>query len=304
VFTYRILLLALCFISSFAAKAQKITAAEYFFDKDPATGKGKKLSVGTSGDSVHFTASILVASLSPGFHALCIRAKISNGVWGIFESRSFYISSGTGGLPNITAAEYFFDEDPMTGKGKSLPVGTTGDSVHFVAPMPIESLQAGFHTLSMRTKTSEGKWGIFESRNFYISQSSGTLPNITASEYFFDKDPGEGKGNALSVIPGDSVHLIVSIPSTSLQPGFHTLCIRSQNADGTSGIFESRNFYISKSIAGLSKISTAEYFFDNDPGVGKGKKLSVSPSGDSVHLIASIPITSFPKIHRYRVGSL
>jgi hypothetical protein len=276
-----------------SGKLSDITAAEYFFDNDPGPANGKPISVGGANDSVHFTATIPTTSLQAGFHTLSIRTKTTTKNWGIFETRSFYISqTGSGGSSNITAAEYFFDNDPGPGNGKPVSVGAKGDSVHFIATIPTTSLQAGFHTLSIRTKTATKNWGIFETRSFYISQTgSGGLSSINAAEYFFDNDPGPGNGKPVSVgTANDSVHFIATIPTKSLQAGFHTLSIRTRTATKKWGIFETRSFYISQPGSGsLSDVIAAEYFFDDDPGAGNGKKIPVGKTGDSVHFIASVP---------------
>ena len=91
----------------------------------------------------------------------------------------------------VNNAEYFFDHDPGPGNGTPISVSTPGVSVSFPAHIPI-NLSPGFHWLGIRVKDSDGKWSLFQRRNFYVSQPGTDLPIITKAEYFFDTDPGVG----------------------------------------------------------------------------------------------------------------
>src|SRR6185295_12542134 len=128
------------------------------------------------------------------------------------------------------------------------------------------------HTLAIRTKDADGKWGFFETQRFFISSpSSADVANIVAAEYFIDADPGAGSGTPLTVgTPGATVNLTAAIP-TSLPVGFHTLAIRTKDANGNWGIFETARFFVSPpAVPDVSIITAAEYFFDTDPGTGNG----------------------------------
>jgi hypothetical protein len=286
------LLVWLCIISATGLQAQNIVAAEYFFDTDPGISKGKKLTVKQPAGSVHFNDSVSVNSLQPGSHSFSIRTQDSAGIWSLFETRSFYLSQGSGkGLLNIDSAEYFFDADPGIGKGKKLKVKNSSDSVHFNDSVVTTSLQPGTHTFSIRTRTTDGKWSLFDTRSFFMGSGSGKgVLDIDSAEYFFDADPGIGKGNSLVVNnSSDSVHFNDSVSTAGLQAGSHSFSIRTRTTDGKWSLFGTRSFFIgSGSGKGLLNIDSAEYFFDTDPGIGKGKKLKVKNSSDSVHFNDSV----------------
>ncbi len=275
------------YISNTTTDAADISAAEYFFDTDPGAGNGTALPIGASGAAVSFTAAIPTA-LSAGFHFLAIRTKGSDGIWGHYEKRGFYISSATANAGNITAAEYFFDSDPGPGNGIALSVGTSGTAVNFTAAIPT-SLPAGFHFLAIRTKGSDGLWGHYEKRGFYISSATANAANITAAEYFFDTDPGVGNAIPASVgTNGAIVNFNADLP-TSLSQGFHFVAIRTKGADGQWGLFEKRGFYVSAATANMANITAAEYFFDADPGIGNGTALTVTVPGSTVTQTFVIP---------------
>ncbi len=150
------LLMMIFFVAT--ALSQNITAAEYFIDADPGRGNGVPITISTPGDIVNFTANVSTASLSTGFHFVAIRTKDANGVWGLFETRGFYISSSATNAADIVSAEYFLDSDPGSGNGTATSVGTSGAVVNFTAVIPT-SLWPGFHFLAIRMKGADGSVG-------------------------------------------------------------------------------------------------------------------------------------------------
>jgi gliding motility-associated-like protein len=281
------------YITATTSDAANITAAEYFFDTDPGIGNGTPVPV-TPGAVTTFTVSLPTSSLAAGFHFLAIRTRGADGRWSLFESRGFYITASTTDVPNLIAAEYFFDTDPGVGNGTAIPI-TPGATSNFIASIPTGSLTPGFHFAAIRTKDANGNWGIFESRGFYITGSTTDVPNIINAEYFFDSDPGLGNGTPLSITPGAITNFTVSLPSTGLSPGFHFLAIRTQRADGSWGLFESRGFYVSGSAANTSDIVAAEYFIDGiDPGEGNGEPLTINAPGPTINQVFDFALSGVP----------
>ncbi len=283
------------YITATTADAPNISAAEYFFDADPGNGNGTAIAI-TPGATTNFTVALPTASLSPGFHFLAIRTKGLGGRWGVFEARGFYITASTTDVPNIVAAEYFFDADPGNGNGTAIPI-TAGATTNFTVALPTAGLQPGFHFLAVRTKGVDDKWGIFESRGFYVTGSTTDVPNIIAAEYFFDTDPGNGNGISIPITAGATSNFTATIPITGLTPGFHFLAVRTKGGDGQWGIFESRGFYVSPINTTVGDIVAAEYFIDTDPGEGNGLPATVNPTGPTINQIfpiAIIGITSGP----------
>jgi hypothetical protein len=265
------------YISAASANMANITAAEFYIDADPGVGNGTNITPITSGSTVNFTASVSTVSLAQGFHTIAIRTKDASGIWGLFESRGFYISAATGNSADITAAEYFTDADPGVGNGISITPISNGSTVNFTATVPTAALTSGFHFLAIRTKDVNGNWGLFENRGFYISSATGNAANISNAEFFIDADPGVGNGTAIAPITnGSSVNFTAIVPTTSLAPGFHFLAIRTKDTAGNWGLYESRGFYITTQSANMPNMVAAEYFIDTDPGVGSATPVSIT----------------------------
>jgi hypothetical protein len=191
----------------------------------------------------------------------------------------------------ITRAEYFFESDPGLGNGTPIANFTVADTVQFTVNISTANLAPGFHILQMRVRDTTGIWGLSEKRLFYTGADSTTnTTNIVAAEYFIDTDPGPGKGVATSVgTTGAAVNFTALIP-TNLSAGFHLLAIRAKDASGKWGFLETRSFYLtSPTETNLPQITAAEYFYDNDPGVGNGTSLTVS-AGDIITPTFMIPV--------------
>jgi hypothetical protein len=289
----KIIVLLLACSTYVVAPAQNIVAAEYFIDTDPGVGSGVTIAVPSPGTTVNLTASVPTTALSAGFHTVAIRTRDANGVWSLFETRSFYISTTTTDVGIITEAEYFIDTDPGRGNGIALSIGAAGNTVSFTAPIPTTALAPGFHFLSIRTRSADGSWSLFEKRGFYITSSSTNVGIITQAEYFIDADPGTGAGTPVSVgAIGNAVNFSVLIPTTSLSAGFHTLAIRTLSIDGVWSLFENRAFYITTTNADVGPVNAAEFFIDTDPGAGNGTALAIGASGNTISFTAPIPTTS------------
>ncbi len=272
--------------SSVTGTIAPIAASEYCIDSDP--GVGNATAVSGSGEIVDLQFDVPTGSLLKGFHTLFFRSQDSQGKWGLIETRSFYIDSNvTGTIAPIAASEYCIDSDP--GVGNATTVSGTGELVNLQFDVPTGSLLKGFHTLFFRSQDSQGKWGLIETRPFYIDSAvTGTINPITSSEYCIDSDPGVGNGT-LVIGTGEAVDLQFDIPTGSLNKGFHTLFFRSKDSQGKWGLIETRPFYVDSAItSAIAQLTKLEYFFDTDPGVGGGTTLAIVPPADSINMDTTI----------------
>jgi hypothetical protein len=287
------------YISSSTANASDIGAAEFFVDSDPGAGNATPIAPITNGSTVSFAVPVATGALTQGFHIVAIRTKDNGGQWGLYESRGFYISTSTGNAPDITAAEFFVDTDPGVGNGTAITPISNGNTVSFATPIPTTSLATGFHFLAIRTRDINGQWGLYESRGFYISTSTGNAPDITAAEFFVDTDPGVGNGTAITPISsGNTVSFTTPIATTSLAPGFHFLAIRTKDNNGQWGLYESRGFYISTATTNMTDMTAAEYFIDSDPGVGNATPIGITTGQTfSQNLPLLVPLSTTPGSH-------
>ena len=275
------------------ANAQQIKKAEYFYDTDPGVGNATAITL-TQADSVDITTSLPTTGLAEGIHQLSIRTKNTTGLWSLYETRNFCISSASSSPSlKIIKAEYFFDTDPGVGNGTFINTGVISDSINTTTSIATTGLTEGVHTLFIRTYNELNMWSMYEGRSFYIESTPSTVSSkIKKAEYFIDIDPGVGNGTAINTSTwADSVDITTSIPTNNLSAGIHTLFIRTYNENNMWSMYEGRTFNVEAPNIStvLPKILAAEYFFDEDPGVGNGISINTGALADSININQSIP---------------
>lgn len=172
----------------------------------------------------------------------------------------------------LIVTEYFFDKDP--GYGKGLLGGPAKDGkLKFDADM--SGLNVGFHTLNVRGRNSEG-WSHTVSYPFVLFEK---VSEIVGTEYFYNEDPGQGKGIFIKSVVLDSLRKNITLGKpdvSSLQPGFHTLNVRAlDNANKWSEVVTTPFVFMELP----AKVTNAEYYFDEDPGVGNANMINVADGG-------------------------
>jgi|GEM_PF-1296873 len=285
-----------------------ITAMEYFIDSDPGYGSATAVAITPATDITDFAFTVDLSATSDGFHTLFIRSGDANGSWSMTHSRPFYILNGSGSsATNVTKLEYFIDSDPGYGAGADVPVtpGISITDLNFV--VPLNSIPQGFHTLFVRARNADGEWSVTHSRPFYIlNAAANTLHDITKVEYFIDSDPGFGAGTDVPVTPGINISdLNFAVPLSSVAQGFHTLFVRSLNANGQWSMTHSRPFYILDGAdSSLPNIAKLEYFIDTDPGFGEGVDVPVTAATSIADFNFAVPLGSVsPGFHTLFVRS-
>lgn len=279
-----------------------ISAVEYFIDTDPGVGLATTVST-APGSTIDFNFTVPVSSLalSPGFHILGVRTQNSDGQWSMYEKRSFYIqdagSVSTPSTSDVSALEYYVDEDPGVGSGTLVDISQASFiDLDFDVPTSSMGLDAGFHILGLRTQNALGRWSMHERRVFYVQETptiSNPVPiDISSLEYFIDDDPGIGQATEISISTGSSIDIASITSASALAEGWHILGLRAKSADERWGFTEKRRFYVDGASApagSVANITQLEYFVDEDPGRGFGIEIPVSPATDDVD-IANIDI--------------
>lgn len=299
----RVLTLLTCwFLLNHLVTAQNINRVEYFYDTDPGFGNGTSVSFTAAADipSLGFTANI--TALQYGFHTLYVRSRDANGKWSLTNNQPFIrytASNGPVNAGNIVKMEYFIDTDPGFGAGTNVPVTASTDIPNMNFTVSITGVGYGFHTLYVRTKDANGKWSLTQNYPFirYIGQSANSSAgNIVKMEYFIDADPGFGAGvnvpvTASTDIPG----MVFNVSLASISNGFHTLYVRTKDANGKWSLTNNSPFIKYAPINGpanAGNVVKIEYFIDADPGFGQGINVPVTASTDIAGTVFNVSIAS------------
>ena len=198
---------------------------------------------------------------------------------------------------DLVAAEYFFDTD--LGVGTGVPVVlTSGQTVDTAFDVPATGLAAGWHKLYVRVQDGDGVWSLREGRAFFIQPVIPPPPAAlqpVAAEYFFDLDPGLGKGTAVAIPAGPSVDAIVAMDASGVSAGWHLVFVRVIDAGGNWSLVEGRSFYVQPVITApaVPFIVGLEYFYDTEPGPGAGTRIAIDATAtvDAVFSLSPAGLT-------------
>jgi len=200
----------------------------------------------------------------------------------LFKYSGFLLVLGVMGLGGATAsaqhlvqAEYFWDVDPGFGNGTALTAqdGSFDEAIETVIATGITAASPGLHTFGVRVNNTPNGWGSTFTTVIAVENAvSVQLPGVTAAEYFWDTDPGNGNGTALIAFDGNYDEALeralangVAAPST----GLHTLNVRFQDPTTVWGpVFTTVVAMENPVFLQVTGLVAAEYYWDVDPGPG------------------------------------
>lgn len=119
-------------------------------------------------------------------------------------------------------------------------------------------------------------------RNFLLciliaSMLSAKAQQITLLEYFYDTDPGIGNGRTLT-LNTNNLDSTLPFSLSGLTPGMHRVGFRLKNSNNKWGSTTWSSFNLFAGTAGTPQINKAEYFWNNDAGVGQNTIIPVGLS--------------------------
>ncbi|MBL7939783.1 MAG: T9SS type A sorting domain-containing protein [Flavobacteriales bacterium] len=123
---------------------------------------------------------------------------------------------------------------------------------------------------------------------------------VQQAEYFWDTDPGPGNGTPMSAADGAFNNVIEAIMAQAPLPspvGAHRLGVRSKDQDGAWGPLFSIVVDIWPNFTTWPDVhlQNAEYFFDDDPGLGQGTPM-LSADGAFDNVIETVRGAAIPPV--------
>lgn len=113
---------------------------------------------------------------------------------------------------------------------------------------------------------------------FIAGLCSAQLATINKAEYFWDTDPGEGNGTAITAFDGNYNTIFEKFAITGLDApgtGLHTFSVRVKDNLGIWGPAFTNIVKVEPTTTPIpTTIAQAEYFWDNDPGEGNGTDIA------------------------------
>jgi hypothetical protein len=281
--------------------ATSVVAAEYYIDTDLGLGNCTALTI-NPGAASEFSLVIPLNQVTDGFHSVGIRTKDSSGNWSLTTVRSFVKMT----IPverNITACEYFLDNDPGRGKATAVEI-TGGSATEKSLAIDLTGLSVGFHCVGMRFKDNQDHWSLTTVRSF-LKIALPPEREIIAGEYFIDSDLGLGKATAIPITAGDSVNKSLTVDVTALGVGLHTIGIRTKSGDGTWSLTNTRQFIKEKKITG-DKIAAFRYYITGEGVTPTVETFSdFTPVGDvDTHFSADLSILELNKNYEFHLDAV
>ena len=232
-----ITLLAFCVVGHLTGQTPAIVQAECFWDGDPGPGNGIPLHAFDWAFQDPFEQGV-VSSIPPteGPHKLSVRMKGADGIWG--STFSIVVDAILMSDARLVESQMRWGVPDDSASWASIPPadGNADDVFEEFEPMFIVP-PPGLHVFSGRMKGSDGTWG--PPARTIIEVVAKREPLLTAAEYFWDQDPGEGNGIAMPPADGTlnsgSEELIAVDNGALLAPGPHVLNVRVRDAEGVWG---------------------------------------------------------------------
>jgi hypothetical protein len=196
--------------------------------------------------------------------------------------------------PSFDRVEYYFDTDPGYGQGTAVTLPATPGTNIAALPFTVSltSLSPGFHSLFIRSRAGGNNWSQTYRQILYKEPATTTapVPNIAGAEYFVDADPGYGAGTAISIAGGstNAAGVAFTVSLGSVPAGFHSLSVRSRDANGAWSQTYRQIFYVepTNTTAPPANLAAVEYFVDSDPGYGQGSSAPITGGGTNATGVA------------------
>jgi hypothetical protein len=302
------LIILLLFVCCFSQRnyAQKIIAAEYFWDTDP--GLGLAAPMASSDGNFNNIIEQVFANTSTlplvGVHTLNIRMRDQANKWSRTFKKVIDINPALVSKRDIkvTLAEYFWDTDPGHGNAIALIAfdGAFDEAIETVEKSGITLPAVGIHKMNIRVRDAENNWGPVYTKVIDITPNLVTtrLIKITAGECFWDTDPGQGNGTVLLAYDGAFDESVESLTKSGIalpSAGIHKFYIRIKDAQNKWSNVFTTIVDVTPSLLTIRpiKVVAAEYFFDTDPGPGNATPM-LAIDGNFNSVIESIKGGNIP----------
>ena len=178
---------------------------------------------------------------------------------------------------SITEAEYFFDNAALA-EGSGIPITVSGSEFQastLLESVDLTALAPGSHVLYFRTRDNLGAWSSAIAQPFLVAGGTTdtmSVSRVTAVEIFFDADPGEGGGQAVSSSSEPALLSVGSLVPDGT-PGAHVFSFRAQQDGADWSAPVGQPYFAAAGTADTQVIpfvDRIETFVDVDPGLGLG----------------------------------
>ena len=250
---------------------------EYFINTDPGIGKGIKVQADIEGN-IDF--NLPLDELAEGLNVLGLRPanKNEDGTYTYSSTmlRDVYKYRSADGI--ALGAEWFLNNDP--GVGKAHPVEATSDG-NMLIDLPVNEMLEGLNILGLRAIGQDKNGTTYGNTVIsHVYRHRNNDATAIGTEWFLNTDPGVGKGYQAQATSEGSVEF--ELPLDEMHEGVNILGLRPIGQDCKGIVYGSTVWRFVYKPATLQQIpiDMIEYFWDNDPGKGKGTRIAIEPQNE------------------------
>ena len=191
--SYCVLALSLLLVCPALAQYHYVAGGEYFIDTDPGYGSAVNIPIAAPANKLELACNVDISSLAQGFHMIIVRTRDNTRRWSPGNQQVFYVfKAGSAATANVTAIEYFLDNDPGFGKGTIYNIPAPGSKVEATFTVSLTGVTVGSHVVYFRARDASGRWGHLYSQAF---TSSTTDIGDTEIKPWFRMYPNPGAGD-------------------------------------------------------------------------------------------------------------
>ncbi len=200
---------------------------------------------------------------------------------------------------NITKVEYSFDEFVKQGEGTVVSLSEEKTEVNSEWTIDISSLDAGVHTLYVRTQNDDGIWSLPTQQTLYVTETN-VPETITEIEYAIDEFVKQGEGTNVLVKDEESViDSVLTVNVASLEAGNHSIYYRTKNNFGAWSLPAQGNFHLTQSDT--AKINSVYYRFTNDDYEGSWLSTSIDPERELLDSAIAVSTSALDIEEQYSI---
>ncbi len=246
-----------------STEPQKITAVQYWYDKDFVHNKVKTFA---PTDTLKMDELFDVPNLSIGMHTVNMRFKDERNAWGSVFTKEINVPYKTfdPSPKKIDAYEYWYDKD-LTHK-ELVKLDVPVETLDLNTQLKAENLSLGLHKFNIRFRDNRAKtWGsVYTTSVVNKGNASTEQQKIIAVQYWYDKDFAGNKVKTFA--PTDTLKMdeLLEVPELSI--GLHTVNMRFKDErNAWSGVFTQEINVPYKSFdPSPKKIDAYEYWYDKN----------------------------------------
>ena len=263
--------------TAFSPLGNDITQIEYYIDVDMGPGMGIPIQFTNSFTTFVFEG-VELGFYGLGVHIIGIRITDATGISSPIFEFPFKIEEEADAAAFV-GFEAFIDDDPGLGLATTVPDLDPAEVLGaFNGAALTEGVTAGIRTFGIRGVDENGNFSTTHFSTVLVIEDQEPIPIVDQVEFFFDDDAGFGNGVFQTSLNENEA--IVQVPLDNVNQGVHDFFVRVKDSNGEWSTTLIKPILILAEEVDRPNLTSYEYYFDQEPGIGNGTLVDVTPGQD------------------------